>query len=196
MQANAEPAVAVNLALIPNTRWLEWCDAINALLPEDANNLVFGETSVPHVTLAMGVVPLKRLKELYAALPPVPEDLRLLPDEVAPQVHPDRTTWWLKVTPTEELMALQAEVARVLADFHTGPCTADHFAGEDISDRAVAYVNGFADAAYLPHITLGFGERLPMLPGMPATSKARLEAWHLGPNCTCFGRMWKGRPKD
>ena len=193
MQANREPAVAVNLALIPNTRWLEWCDAINALLPEGANNLVFGETSVPHVTLAMGVVPWKHLKELYAALPRVPEDFRLLPDEVEPQVHPDHTTWWLKVTSTEELIALQAEVACVLADFHTGPCTADHFAGEDISDRAVAYVNDFADEDYVPHITFGFGERLPMLPGMPATSKAVLEVWHLGPHCTCFGRMWKDR---
>ena len=195
MQANGEPAVAVNLALIPNTRWLEWCDAINALLPEDANNLIFGETSVPHVTLAVGVVPLARLKELYAALPAVPEDLRLLSDEVEPQTHQDHITWWLKVTPTEELLALQTEVARVLADFHTGPCTVDHFAGEDISDRAVAYVNDFANADYAPHITLGFGERLPMLPGMPATSKARLEAWHLGPHCTCFGRLWKGHVK-
>lgn len=186
----SEQVLAVNAALIPKPHWINWAASIGDLLGPAENSLIFSDNCVPHVTLSMAAIKYSDLNALSLALPKMPEELRLTSHSIDPLVHGDHTTWWLSLQHDEALLAFQKEVAQVVQGFAQTQLTLDDFGGEDVRQQDLDYVKGFANTAYNPHMTLGFGSALPMLPSMPNPSGANLELWHLGPNCRCYGRLY------
>ena len=186
----SEQVLAVNAALIPKPHWINWAASIGDLLGPTENSMIFSKSCVPHVTLSMACIPLSSLRALGKAIPPMPKDMLLTPISIDPVVKDGITTWWLSIEQDEVLMEYQQKVAEVMASFAVDGLDAKAFAGEECGDKEVNYVKGFAEQTYVPHMSLGYGTALPMLPSAPNPSGVVPELWHIGPDCTCFGRLF------
>lgn len=184
--------IAINIALIPNSNWINWCAAINGLLPLQANDIIFSNTCVPHVTLSMGVVLYENLEELSARLPKVPEDLRLIPADIVSRKGASHKTWWLQLTPDDALQSLRSACHEALLPFVLPTVESEAFLGDEITGRTQETVAQYSTAPFEPHVTLGFGDSLPLLPTLPGPSRGSLEIWQLGNHCTCHSPIWRG----
>jgi 2'-5' RNA ligase len=153
-----------------------------------------GPRAVPHVTLAMAVVPASALEAIVAGLRDAA--LRHLPIEVtvrgAVGVPGSRhVNAWLEIARSPELLRLHQD-ALLLLNAHRLRQRAQRgmlavLSGERVAKSTLRWIDHFADDSagrrYRPHITLGQGQ-----PAATAAFTFRangLGLYQLGNHCTC-----------
>ena len=180
--------VALDVAILPPPDVMAQAIALSAALPsEGSQGLRLDGEHLPHVTLAQLFV---RQEELELAFSHV--------DAVAADQPPLRTvitgggqsghTLWMSIERTRELLDLHDRLMEELRGVERQEGGPHAFFEENGRVRDVLWVAGYrlksSSSAYTPHITLGHGDRAPVIAPF-AFDETTIAACHLGRFCTC-----------
>ncbi|MDN7024993.1 2'-5' RNA ligase family protein [Methanoculleus sp. FWC-SCC1] len=191
--------LAVDVALIPPGPVIDEAIRINrALLAgNSAGEIRLGrQACIPHITVAMAAVRRENLGEVEAAVGRIarhctPMTLTIDAIEHSAISTGERVSAFHVLRP-EIIQLFHKTVMSTVSRYTVPEAAPEMFADETVSPSSADCLRGFRErssfAQYSPHITLGFGEIEPYLPGLdfPLRFEAtRVAICHLGNHCTC-----------
>jgi hypothetical protein len=203
--------IAIDVLLEPDAAVVRRAHEANARLRVDhPAGFAFGETRLPHVTLAQRYIHARDLDAACNAVGALASgvDLSALRLQVTGlHVRTDEAVGsasWL-IANTATLQGLADEALAAVAPFAVVGGSADAFVanedGSPIRDSTVAYVERFvpehSGARYVPHVTLGraraaFLRELQRMPFEPfAFAPAAIAVHQLGNHGTARRRLWR-----
>lgn len=188
---------AIDIVLIPPSEIQELCINLNSNLSGNENIFLNSESSIPHISLLMGVITLqsgdvvelrKGLEEMNRSLKPIEININhLKTNEFYTGLH-------IEITP--ELEELQDELINKFSKLLTYDATIKDFADpENIKEKSTKWVNGFIENStgenFDPHITIGDGSlNKEHFPELPITFEVdKLHIYQLGNYCTCHTKL-------
>jgi 2'-5' RNA ligase len=179
--------VALDVALLPPPEVMSRAIAYSAALPpEESKGLRLDGEHLPHITLTQQFVRYEELDAVFMRVEDVLEEqppLRIRITGGGQSGH----TLWLTVERTPELLNLHQQLMDTLRGLERPHGGKEAFFDEGrVGD--VLWVSSFrlesSFGAFLPHITLGHGSRVPEIEPF-AFDGTTVAACHLGRFCTC-----------
>lgn len=192
--------VAIDVVLLPPGPVIDEAIRINrALIAGKADGEIrLGRTAcIPHITVAMAAVRKSDLGEVEAAVGRIARHCTPMTltidaiEHVAVPTTGERVSAFHLLRP-EIIQLFHKRVMNAIAGYALPEAAPEMFADEGVADSSVGCLRRFREQSsfsrYSPHITLGFGEIEPRLPGLdlPLRFEAtRVAICHLGNHCTC-----------
>ena len=189
--------IAIDVVLLPSPEVAKRAIQVSAELARVSGNtkIVLDDSRVlPHISLCMGVVDESDLPEVEHILNDVSEQFDALTLEVqGPVAVPIPTNERIAVLPIQNTHALQQLHETIMARLKhliTEDAEREMFVEpHNVEQISCTWVNGYSEAAFFPHITVGFDE--VNASGFPAQFKAtKLAVCHLGNYCTCRKKLF------
>jgi 2'-5' RNA ligase len=173
MCADAEPVIAIDIALDPDATMMERARAANARLRSSyTEGFAFDATHRPHITLLQQFVPTKNLDEVYAAANaalakerPASWTLNAIKYYYGPGLPVGSAG--ITIKRSADLLSLQRALIAAVAPYNLKAGTPAAFYsdddGRDITEFVLGYVANFATVAaddkFSPHVTIGVGRQ-------------------------------------
>jgi 2'-5' RNA ligase len=191
--------VAVDVALLPPDPVMDEAIRINQALiagNSDGEVRLDRQTCIPHITVAMGAVRREKLREVETAVGRIarhctPMTLTIDAIEHTSVSTGERVSAFHVLRP-EIIQLFHKTVMNAVSRYAVPEAAPEMFADETVSASSVDCLRRFRErssfARYSPHITLGFGEIEPFLPGLDFPLRfevTRVAICHLGNHCTC-----------
>ncbi len=191
--------VAIDIVLIPPGPVVDEAIRINQALimgNSDGEIALSREGSIPHISVAMAAVRRDDLPAVTRAIERIvqhctPMTLTIDAIEHRSASNGDRVSAFHVLRP-EIIQLFHKTVMNAVSRYAVSGATPEMFADERVEESSVDYLRRFPETSsfsrYSPHITLGFGEIEPLLPGLdfPIRFEAtRAAICRLGNHCTC-----------
>lgn len=189
--------IALDVVLLPSLEVAQRAVEVSAALAHASGNtkiVLDTATTLPHISLCMGVVDESDLSEAERILSDVARTFGTLTLEVQELVAvPIPTSERIAVLPVKNTHALQQlhqEIIARLKHLLTQDAKKEMFVDpEDVESISCEWVDGYQNTAFSPHITVGFGEIITT--GFPMQfQSSKLAVCQLGNYCTCRKKLF------
>lgn len=187
---NTRNKVAIDIVLLlPDKMNRVACRLSERMIsPEDMRPYKLGKNDyMPHVSLLMGTTSVENIESIKNKIETIVR--KYLPLKITFTQIKQGNFPYLVIEKTEELVALQNEIARdVQLDYDADKTM---FFDSDISDKGVGYVNKFKENNLIEgkfnlHLTLGLGDPSPLDVDFPIeTTVNTIAISHIGYGCSC-----------
>lgn len=189
--------IAIDVVLLPPPEVARAAIEVSADLAHISGNtkiVLDTATMLPHISLCMGVVNESDLPEVERILGEIAGAFDALTLEAqGPVAVPIPTNENIAVLPVQNTHALQQLHELIMARLDhllTQDATEEMFIHpQEVEQISCEWVNGYKNAAFFPHITVGFGEATAS--GFPVRFQAStLAVCQLGNYCTCQKKLF------
>lgn len=186
--------IAFDIVIIPPADVFNKCLEINRQLETDEQKIVLGrESTLPHISLCMGVCSENELTEITAELSSIeaelmPVDVRLT--GIEPQTNfTGHVLSYLMVEKTRALQTLHETIMHRFERFTGRQADSEMLSTEGAEHPpTLKWITGYREKSafehFSPHITLGYGR----YNGEQYSAEFQIETtgfYHLGDHCTC-----------
>lgn len=191
--------VAIDIVLLPPGPVMDEAIRINQALimgNSDGEIILSREGAVPHISVAMAAVRRDNLPELTRAVERIVQHCTPMTLTIDAIEHQSVSSGdWISafhVLRPEIIQLFHKTVMNAVSRYAVADVTEEIFAGERVTASTVDCLRRFPETSsfsrYSPHITLGFGEIEPLLPGLDFPIRfevTRAAIYRLGNHCTC-----------
>lgn len=181
--------LAIDVVILPPEEIMEACIAQNQKLGKKQEIILSKEKGIPHISLSMGVIDEKSVKEISKVLHDLVSHFDPLPLTIKKTKILDsaRPISWFVIEKTDKLQSLHNLIMTKMSSFWNHGVKPSMFArGQEVNISTMKWVENYVENSafehFEPHITLGFGKAGKLEKPLSFTA-TRLVLAHLGNNC-------------
>lgn len=188
--------VAIDVVILPSEQVMDASVLHNKKLAKNTKQEIIldKETCIPHISLSMGVIDEKNVKEINKALHDLASHfnpLSLKANKIKTKGATNtKSVSWLVIEKTDKLQSLHNLIMTKMSSFWSHGVKPSMFVkvnGQEINTTSMKWVENYVEQSaferFEPHITLGFGKAGKLEKPLSFTA-TRLVLAHLGNNCT------------